>query len=246
MAIAGRCRICGQNVWLNDQWGCVNGHAWTEIGDWYDPATGMAVTPYWLQPQTPAPVDAPAPVAPPAEVPAAPPAEVPVPVTAPVAEPPVPPAVEPPAAPPALATRDALLPAILAAFAAYPGYNVRYGTDTDVVIDNRVADASWGTGKKKVEYEAILKAVEGERTLYFWEMLKEQGAGVSFGGFESESYSTFGAKRWGKTKEVVVGPGGKAMDYEWDYAATRRIVEDVAARGGWKVKVVLRKKSAQW
>jgi len=268
MAIAGRCRLCGQNVWLNDQWGCVNGHPWTEISDWYDPATGTAVTPYWLaQPPVSAPVETPVQVAAPIETPVqvavpveapvqvAAPAEAPVQVAAPVEsarpEPPVAPEAEVPPAPavaaPVFATRDAVLPAILAAFAAYSGgYNVRYGTDTDVVIDNKVADASWGTGKKKVEYEAIMKAVEGERTIYFWEILKEKGSGLDFGGFEGETTMTMGSKRWGTKKEVVIGPGGTAMDYKWDYAATRHIVEEVAAAHGWRVKVVLRKKSAEW
>ena len=57
---------------------------------------------------------------------------------------------------------------------------------------------------------------------------------------------TSGMKRWGTKTETVIGPGGVAMDYEWDYAATRRIVEDVATRHGWQVKVVLMKNSAQW
>ena len=135
---------------------------------------------------------------------------------------------------------------MLAAFSAYPGYTVAYGTDTDVTIDNQVADANWGAGKKKVEYAAVMKAVEPELTVYFWEILKEKGAGLSFGGFEAESYSTFGTKRSGKTKEVVIGPTGVAMDYSWDYAATRNIVEDVVRRHGWQMKVVLQKKSAQW
>lgn len=91
-----------------------------------------------------------------------------------------------------------------------------------------------------------MKAVEPELTVYYYEILKEKGSGISFGGFEAESYSSFGGKRSGTTKEVVIGPGGTAMDYSWDYAATRKIVEDVAARHGWKVKVVLQKKSAQW
>lgn len=236
MAVAGFCKQCGSNVYLDDRWCCVSGHPWTEIVDWYDPQTGMAVTPYWLQPAS---VQAP-PVAPPAEQLAS----APQPPAAPEPQPEEAPA--PVSADTASGTRDALLTDLMATFAQYPGYRLAYGTDTDVLIDNQVADANWGTGKKKIEYEAILKAVEPERTVYFWEILKEKGAGLSFGGMESESYSTFGAKRSGKTKQVVIGPGGVAMDAEWDYGATRRIVEDVAARHGFQVKVVLRKRSAQW
>ena len=44
MALAGYCRGCGQYVWLNEQWGCVNGHPWTEISNWYDPQNGTPVT----------------------------------------------------------------------------------------------------------------------------------------------------------------------------------------------------------
>ena len=128
----------------------------------------------------------------------------------------------------------------------YPGYTVQYGTDTDIVIGNQVADASWGTGKKKIEYSAVLKAVEPERTVYFWEILKEKGAGLSFGGLESESYSTFGTKRSGATKEVVLGPGGVEMNASWDYGATRQIVEGVAQQNGWTVKTVLKKSAAQY
>ncbi len=243
MAVAGWCRQCGQHVWLNDQWGCANGHAWTEISGWYDTDTGAPVTPYWLQQQPSAEPSAPVqPPAPAATAPVQPPAPEVQPVVPPQADPAAP--VRHTAA--GTGTRDAVIGRIAEAFAQYPAYNVRPGTHSDLEIDNQVAEGAWGTGKKKVEYEAVLKAVEPEQTVYFWEILKEKGAGVSFGGFESESYSSFGGKRWGTKKEVVIGPGGKALDYTWDYAATRRIVEDVAAANGWRVKVVLRKKAAQW
>lgn len=176
----------------------------------------------------PAPAAAPEPVAAPAPAPqpAAPaPAAAPEPVAAP--------------APAAAGSREVLLADILATMAQYPGYTTQYGTDTDITIDNQVALASWGTGKKKVEFSAHMKAVEPERTVYYFEVLKEKGAGLSFGGVQSESYSTFGTKRSGKTKEVVLGPNGVAMDYEWDYGQTRRIIESVCAKHGWQTKTVL-------
>lgn len=151
-----------------------------------------------------------------------------------------------PAAPaPAAGTRDSFLTDLMATFAQYPGYAVAWGSDTDMTVSNKVADANLGTVKKKVDYEAALKAVEADRTVYFWEILKEKGSGLSFGGIESESYSTFGAKRYGTKKEVVIGAGGVAS-YEWDYGQTRAIVESVAARHGLRVKVVLSRKQASW
>lgn len=227
MAIAGFCEACNDYVYLTEQWGCVNGHAWNQIRNWYDPDTGAAVTPYWLQPgYTPAPAEPV--VASPAPEPVATAQPAPVAATTPMTE------------------REGLLAAILETLGQYPGYDAKYGTDTDILIDNKVADASWGVGKKKIEYSAMLKAVEAEKTVYFWEMLKEVGSGMNFGGFESESYTTIGKKRSGKTKQVILGPGGVEVDAEWDYGATRKLIEGIAAARGWRVKVVLRKGSAKW
>jgi hypothetical protein len=212
MALAGYCAVCKQHVYLNDQWGCVNGHGWDQISAWYDPETGAPVTPYWLEPGYAAPA---------ASVPEQP-------------------------EPQPKSSRESLLAAIREAFSAYLNYRVEYGTNTDIVLDNQGANASWGTGKKKIEYSAILKAVEADRTVYFWEVLKESGAGLSFGGFEGESYSTFGTKRSGKKKEVVLGPNGVEINADWDYSATRKIVESIAQAQGWRVKTVLRKGAAEY
>lgn len=225
MPVAGWCRQCGAYVWVDQAWACPAGHPASEVSNHYDPDTGAAVAPPWQQPAAPAVAPQPAAPQPPAPQPA------PAPTPAPAAS--------------GVATREALLAAILAAVSAYPGYNAHYGTETDIVLDNQVADMDWGTGAKKVQFEAAMKAVEQEHTLYYWEVLKESGGGVSFGGFEGESYSTFGGKRWGKTAETVIGPGG-TQSFSWDYAQTRRIVEATAAQLGWRTKTVLRKSSAKW
>lgn len=139
----------------------------------------------------------------------------------------------------------AVVAEIAQALLAKTGYTVTAGADTDLVIGSEVANASWATGKKKVTYSAIMKADDADRTVYWWEMLQESGGGLSFGTVGGESYSTFGTKRSGTTKEVVIGPGGVAVDYSWDYASTRRLAEEIAARHGFAFKVVMRKKSAQ-
>lgn len=237
MAIAGWCRTCGGYQYLNESWGCVQGHPWTEISNWYDPDTGQPFTPDWVQaaPAEAAVVEATAPVAAPAPAPVVEPAPAAEPVAAAA-----------PAAAPAAGTRDALLGELMATFSGHGGYTAAYGNGTDLSLNNQVADANWGAGKKKVTYEAVMKAIEPERTLYFWEVLKESGSGLSFGGADFESTTTFGAKRSGKTREVVIGPQGKVVDYSWDYGATRNLATEIAARHGWQVKTVLVKKKAMW
>src|SRR5512140_3682810 len=104
-------------------------------------------------------------------------------------------------------SRDAFLIDLMGTFASNPAYSAAWGTDTDMVISSNPVDARWGAGKKRVEYTAVLKAVEQERTVYFWEMLKERTSGFSFGTFESESYSQWGTKVSGTKSEATVGPG---------------------------------------
>lgn len=225
MAVAGWCSTCGQYVYLNENWGCVNGHGWDQIGNWYDTDTGQPVIPNWLQ------------AAPAGEATAQPAPEVaPDPIEAPAA---------PVADAPAQGSRLAVLADILQALQASGAYDAQYGTSSDITIASVPLDASWGVGKKKVEYSAVLKAVEGERTIYFWELLKERGSGMSFGSFESESYSTVGTRRFGSKSETVVTPGG-TESWDWNYSTTRKMIENIAAEQGWKVKTVLRKKSAEW
>ena len=273
MALAGFCRQCGQYVYVTEQWACINGHAWNEISGWYDTETGAPVTPPWMQPAAPMAAAVPAAVAVPAPVAAAPapapvvaepvvaPAPGPEPVPAPAPEPVaavVAPAPEPepvagrrPCArartrSPAASDRLTLLADILATLALYPSFQANYGTTSDIVVDNQIVDASWVGGKKTVEYSAAMKAVEPELTLYFWEILKETSSGLNFGGFEAEAYTTSGTTRSGKQKMMVLGTDGVPVEWEWDYAATRSVVEDVARRHGWSTKVVLQKKSAEW
>ena len=248
MSLAGHCRQCGQYVYLTEQWGCVNGHAWNEISGWYDAETGLPVTPSWMQPppQAAAPEPVPEVAASPLPEPTPIPEAVAVPAPVPIPEPDPEPAPVPVPVVAAASDRLTLLADILATFAQYPSFNAQYGTDADIVVDNQLVNANWGAGKKKVEYSAVMKAVESELTLYFWEILKESGAGLNFGGFEAETYSVSGKSRSGVQKMMIVGTNGVPVEWEWDYADTRRLVEDVAARHGWKTKVVLQKKSAQW
>jgi hypothetical protein len=141
-------------------------------------------------------------------------------------------------------SRTAFLTDLMGTFASNPAYTAAWGTDTDMTIASNPVDGTWGMGHKRVEYSASLKAVEADRTVYFWEMLKEKSSGFGLGTFEAESYSIVGNKRSGTKVEAVVGPG--SASWEWGYGTQRAHVEEVAARHGFTVKVVLMRHSATW
>jgi hypothetical protein len=141
-------------------------------------------------------------------------------------------------------SRTAFLTDLMATFASNPAYSAAWGTDTDMTIGSNPVDGRWGMGTKRVEYVAALKAVEADRTVYFWELLKETSSGLGFGTFETETYAIVGKERSGKKTEAVVGPG--SASWEWGYGTQRAHVEEVAARHGFTVKVVLARHSATW
>jgi hypothetical protein len=157
---------------------------------------------------------------------------------------PAPAPVAAPASVTAPGTRVGFLTDLMAAFSDSPSYTAEWGADTDMTISSNPLDGMWGIGKKRAEYIAALKVSEPDRTVTFWEVLKERSSGMTFGTFESETYTTFGTKRSGTKKETVIGPG--AGSWEWGYGTTRKVVEEIAARHGFNVHVVLTRNSATW
>lgn len=221
MPIIGYCHDCTEWVWVTSDWACPKGHAAARVNGWYDSESGAPAAPQAVAASVPAPaVVEPAVVAEPVQV------------------------AEPTAEAGALGTRVAFLTDLMAAFAQSPSYTAAWGNDTDMTIASNPIDGMWGAGKKRAEYTAALKVSEPERTVTFWEMLKEHSSGFTFGTIESETYTTFGTKRSGKKKEVAIGPG--AASWEWGYGTTRKVVEEVAARHGFSVRVVLTKRAASW
>lgn len=135
---------------------------------------------------------------------------------------------------------------IEASIARNPKVVVTRGAKSDLEIAGLLANAGWALGRKKVEYSACVLMKEAERTVVFWEMVKEAGWGMpTFAGFKIETYKTAGNTRAGMEHDEEFGPTGKSIDYDWDYALIRRAVESVAKARGWKFNVVLLPGKAQ-
>ena len=104
--------------------------------------------------------------------------------------------------------------------------------------------------KKKLTYKCKARVDEGARVVRFWEMLIEKGSGVSSGGddfgpgggFSAGTYKTGGKERSGSI-ETVSSLFGKDYSYQWDYAAVRTGLQQVAAAAGYGWETVLNPKS---
>ena len=125
------------------------------------------------------------------------------------------------------------------------GIPYQRGTGADFTIRTEFLDASWGAGHKKIEYEAAAFLNESERILYFWELTKETGSGLSFSGETESSFQT-GTTLFRKIKGVGYGPDGKAYEYSLDLGAITKAFKEAAQQYGWKFKVVLKKEKATY
>ena len=141
-------------------------------------------------------------------------------------------------------TRAGFLAELATVLEAQHGYRTIWGGDTDLTMTSNPVDARWGAGHKRAEYAAALKVDEAAHVIHFWEMLKERSHGMTFGTFESEHYTTRGATRSGAKQEATIGPG--SASWEFGYGTLRKLVEDVAARHGFTVRVVLNRRGAVW
>jgi len=142
----------------------------------------------------------------------------------------------------AAGTRIGFLTDLTSAFAQAPAYSASWGSDTDMTIVSNPVDGVWGIGSKRAEYTAALRVSEAERVIHFWEMLKERSGGVPLGTPEPESVAS--RRDSDAAKDSAVGPGSDS--WEWGYGTTRKVVEEVAARHGFTVRVVVTRRAAAW
>ena len=143
--------------------------------------------------------------------------------------------------------RAPVLQAIATALSPMPQLELIWGKNADLEISNELANANWGTGKKKIEYSACLRLNPGSQTVFFWEMIKASGRGLmALFSFKAEMYRTDGTTRSGTVREKAYGPGGKVIDYDWDYGQVRQIVEAAVKTQGWRFETVLLKGKASY
>ena len=143
--------------------------------------------------------------------------------------------------------RKEVLQAVAAALSPYSQLVLTWGQKTDLEIANELATANWAVGKKKIEYSARLRVDTAAKTVVFWEMIKEEGLGLgALFSFKTETYRSDGKTRTGTVSETAYGLGGKGIDYNWDYAQVRSLVENAVRSRGWEFKTVLLKGKASY
>jgi hypothetical protein len=140
-------------------------------------------------------------------------------------------------------TRTGFLIDLLSVFSASRAYIAVWGTDTDVAIASNPVDEMWGDGKTgRAEYAAALRVVEVDRVVHFWEQLKQESRGLAPSSAES-AYKPEGPEDPASTAASAVAG---TVSSEWGYGTTRTVVEEVALRHGFTVRMELTREAAVW
>ena len=125
------------------------------------------------------------------------------------------------------------------------GLAVKASDKTDLILDTELLDASFSTGKRKLQYEAMILLDEGDKTVKMYEKTTETSAGMSFGMSGETSFQS-GSTLMRKVKCVQYDPTGKAFEYNFDLGAINKAVKAAALAQGWSFKTVILKKNAMY
>jgi len=125
------------------------------------------------------------------------------------------------------------------------GVPFRLGQGADLTINNEFVDASWGTGSKRIVYEASLLIDEQNRIANFWEKTIEIGGGLSMG-YNGESSFQSGSTLFRKVIFKQMGPGGQRVDVSLDLGSIARSVKSAVNTANWRFKTVLSKAKASY
>jgi hypothetical protein len=119
-------------------------------------------------------------------------------------------------------------------------------TDGTLTLDFVAAERKSLLASKKISYHCRVSIDEGARTMLFFEILKERGAGISAGdemgpgfSFKKETYSATGSERSGSIEESS-RLTGKGYSLSFDYGAVREAVKREAETAGYQFSVMLR------
>lgn len=103
---------------------------------------------------------------------------------------------------------------------------------TDVLVRNDFLDAHWGAGKKTIHYEASVLFDEASKTVFMWEMTKENEAGLSFGSNNESSFQT-GKTLLRKVKSVQYSASGQVYEIDLDLGAIPKAFKEAANQAGY-------------
>jgi hypothetical protein len=109
------------------------------------------------------------------------------------------------------------------------------GKNDTLEINKVIAERKAFLSKQKLTYQAKLRIDQGERSVYFFESLKESSAGMSSPGttFQKTSYKVGLSGRQESEFEQQADFLGKKYDYNFDFKTIRTTIEELSNKAGF-------------
>jgi hypothetical protein len=116
-----------------------------------------------------------------------------------------------------------------------------------LMLEAKIAERKVFLSKKSLIYKAKIKIDDENKTVKFFETLKEKGMGISSGdsmdispgfGFKVEKYRVVRKEREGSIEELSK-LFGKDYKYSFDYSAVRKKVEEEVQKAGYSFSITL-------
>jgi hypothetical protein len=107
-----------------------------------------------------------------------------------------------------------------------------------------VAERKAFLSTQKLQYTAKYRILDDQKTIHYFEMLRESGSGMSTGGdldtpgfgFKTESYKTGSVGREGNIEQQS-SLFGKKYEYQFDFKDLRSKIEEMAQEEGYQFQL---------
>ena len=119
------------------------------------------------------------------------------------------------------------------------------GADSDITVSIELFDANVGSCEKKISYENAILIDEDAKIIFLYEKTTDKSRGFSFGSSSESSFQS-GKSLKRRVKGSFIGATGAKIEYDFDIGEISKAIEAIAEKYGFKVKSVIRRKSAQF
>lgn len=118
-----------------------------------------------------------------------------------------------------------------------------FGQGPDITVRTEFLDASWGSGARKISYEALIRLDSATKTILLFEKTTDLIGGLALGN-GSSSWGQLGTTLFRRVKSVQYGLDGKAFEQVLNLGEIPRSIRSVAHAHGWRVRSVWRRSQA--
>jgi len=120
-----------------------------------------------------------------------------------------------------------------------------FGQGPDIAVSAEFLDASFGSGTRKIAYEALIRLDPAAKTIFLFEKTTDMAGSLSAGS-GSSAWGQLGTTLFRRVKSIQYGLDGKAFEQVLNLGEIPSRIRTVARAHGWRVRSVWRRSQVSW